>query len=408
MTAALPSHPSFVSHPNLIGRLLDVIDPHTEADRLAVLASLLVGFGSAVGPSPHVLVGAEAHRANLYAVLVGKSSKARKGSSWAPVRLLLEAVDPDWCRGRIVTGLGSGEGLVNVVRDRVERDGEVIDPGELDKRALVLAPEFAAILRVIARQGSTLSPILREGWDRGDLRVTTKNSPMRATGAHVSVLAHVTADELRRELTDTESANGFGNRFIWFGVERSKLLPEPEPFDVDDIRDLAYELRRTLDEARTAGRLERDSHARALWAEWYPVLSRDRYGLAGSLTDRAEAQVLRLSLVYALADRARAIEEAHLVSAIQLWERAERSVVDLFGNATGDPIADRIEAEVARGPLSKTAISGLFGRNVAGPRLDAALRTLVETGRVRRVMVPTGGRSAETYERNETNEERGS
>ena len=43
-----------------------------------------------------------------------------------------------------------------------------------------------------------------------------------------------------------------------------------------------------------------------------------------------------------------------------------------------------------------------------GESLARSIRTLVETGRVRRVMVPTGGRSAETYERNETNEERGS
>lgn len=81
------------------------------------------------------------------------------------------------------------------------------------------------MLGVAGRDGNTLSAVLRDCWDTGNLRVLTRKDPLRATAAHVSVLGHVTVPELRRRLTDTEAANGFANRFLWVCVRRSKRLP---------------------------------------------------------------------------------------------------------------------------------------------------------------------------------------
>src|SRR5215218_6242613 len=63
----------------LAGDVLAVIEPHTEADPVAVLINTLIAFGNAAGRSPHVNVGPDRHGLNLDAVIVGKSSKARKG-----------------------------------------------------------------------------------------------------------------------------------------------------------------------------------------------------------------------------------------------------------------------------------------------------------------------------------------
>ena len=82
---------------------------------------------------------------------------------------------------------------------------EVVDPGIEDKRLLVQESEYARVLRVAGRDGNTLSSILRDAWDKGRLQTMTKNSAAKATGAHVSVIGHVTADELRRELSSTEA-----------------------------------------------------------------------------------------------------------------------------------------------------------------------------------------------------------
>src|SRR5437588_5491929 len=94
----------------------------------------------------------------------------------------------------------------------------------LDRRLMVVEPEFATILKVASREGNTISAIIRQAWDTGDLRVMTRNAPLEATDTHISLIAHVTDQELKRLLTTTEAANGFANRFLMAVVQRSKLL----------------------------------------------------------------------------------------------------------------------------------------------------------------------------------------
>jgi hypothetical protein len=90
----------------------------------------------------------------------------------------------------------------------------MVDEGIEDKRLMVIEPEFASTLRVMARQGNTLSPVIRDTWDRGDLRTLVKHSPAKASGTLISIVGHITVDELRCYLDRTEIGNGFANRFL--------------------------------------------------------------------------------------------------------------------------------------------------------------------------------------------------
>jgi signal transduction histidine kinase len=64
----------------LAGEVVNTIDPHTESDRVAILIQFLTTFGNVVGSNPYFQVEATKHHANLFVLLIGKSSKARKGS----------------------------------------------------------------------------------------------------------------------------------------------------------------------------------------------------------------------------------------------------------------------------------------------------------------------------------------
>ena len=77
----------------------------------------------------------------------------------------------------------------------------------------------------MTREGNTLSSLIRDAWDKGDLRTLTRNCPLKATAAHISIVGHITQAELSRYLTATDAVNGFANRFLWIAVRRSKLLP---------------------------------------------------------------------------------------------------------------------------------------------------------------------------------------
>src|SRR5690606_14027546 len=131
--------------------------------------------------------------------------------------------------------------------------------------------------------GNTLSPVVRAAWDSGDLRALTKNSPARATGAHISIIGHVTAQELRLELDATEAANGFANRFLFVAARRSRELPFGGRADALDLAPILRRLRDALDRAREPGQMAFDGPARERWASVYSELSAGRPGLLGAV-----------------------------------------------------------------------------------------------------------------------------
>ena len=70
------------------------IAPHTEADPVAILTQLLVCCGALIGRGAHFQVEATRHHPNEFAILIGDSSKARKGASFDHVAKLMSEADP--------------------------------------------------------------------------------------------------------------------------------------------------------------------------------------------------------------------------------------------------------------------------------------------------------------------------
>jgi hypothetical protein len=375
----------------IAGKVVTTLEPHTEADPVALLLTFLTAVGNLIGPGPRAIADAAGHPARLNVVLVGQTSRARKGTSWAQVRRLLTEVDPGWATNGVLAGLASGEALIAEVRDS---DGED-DLGVADKRRLVLEPEFARLLAVAGREGATLSALLREAWDGNVLKNRTKSHPQTASGTHISVIGHVTREELLRRLTDTEAANGFANRFLFALVRRSKRLPEGGNPDPGALEELARQVGQAVAAASRLDLLERDGEARELWASAYEAFGDGPDGLAGAVTARPEAQALRLSVAYAILDGSPLIRPAHLQAALAVWAYCEASALTIFGDSLGDPIADRLLAELrTAGPegLDATEQSALFGRHTSAAYLQRARDMLEAKHLIQTTREPTGGR----------------
>lgn len=376
----------------LAGEVVAILEPHTEADPVALLGDFLVSFGSAVGAGPHALADAAPHPARLNIALVGDTAKARKGSSRSQIVRLTERVDSRWARSRVMGGLASGEGLIAAVRDP-DDDG---NGGVVDKRLMVVEEEFARVLTAAGRDTSTLSAIVRQAWDRGDLRVMTRKDPLVATGAHISVLAHITREELTRRLSEVEIANGFANRFLFLAVRRSKRLPTGGNLSDDTLEDLSRLVRSALDQARRRGRLVRSEAAEERWAELYDLMAEDEAdGIQGALAARAEAQTLRLSVAYALTDGAGEINVDHLEAAWALWQYARASVDLLFSGASGNSDVDRMVAaleDAGSTGLSRKQQHAVYSNHLEARHLEAVVRTLIEQELAVESTRPTGGR----------------
>ena len=401
----------------LAGEIVATIEPHTEADPAALLVTLLVAFGSAAGRGPGWTVGGDFHATNLYAAFVGETASGRKGTSWGEVRRLMERADPEWAEGRVASGLSSGEGVIHHVRDdlttrrrartkeeRRDADGdgliEEVNPGVADKRLLVMESELGQGFKAMQREGNTLSPVVRGLWDHGSAGNLTKNAPERTTGAHVSIIGHVTPRELRDGLTEAERANGFANRFLLVCVKRARSLPFGGELAEGDLDAMGRALAAALARARDRRVLDMDTGAREAWKATYEPLTERPDGMLGAITGRAVPLVRRLAVIYALLDQESIVGLAHLRAALAVWGYCERSAAHVFGGILGDRLADRLLAEL-RGAgtsgLTRSTIRTSVGHHLGAEEVGRALAELEARGLARCERCPTGGRPREHW-----------
>lgn len=387
----------------IAGEFVRAVETQTEAHPAALLLTFLAAAGSAIGAGPYVEVSGDRHPAKLWPVMVGETASGRKGTSLAWPRQVVELADPSWAN-RHAGNVGSGEVLVWAVRDKAtkannEGNEVVTDPGEDDKRLFVVESEFSSVLRVSKRQGSVLSQVIRSAWDSDRLIHTAKQSPARClSGAHVVVLGHITAEELRREMTAMDASNGLLNRFMFVAVRRVRHLPRGGHLPVGTLERFGERLAVLLDYARSRRQVRRGP---SFWSVWDPWYMRDQHGsgLVAKVLGRAEPYVLRLALLFALLDGEDVITAEHARAALAVWEYVEASAAFVFGQASGNPVADRLLAQLraAGDGLTRTEIRDLFSRHASG-EVDRALEDLRGTGRAIMEKVQTGGRPSEVWQ----------
>jgi Protein of unknown function (DUF3987) len=300
---------------------------------------------------------------------------------------------------RCVSGLSSGEGLIENVRDARRQNGVVVDPGRKDKRLLVVEEEFAALLQVMTRAGNTLSGVIREAWAAEKLEQVAKNRPLIATRPHISIIGHTTRTDLDSYFHHTFRKNGIANRFLWFLVRDSKDLPTPPPLPDAKLEPLVTRLQKAAKFASTIGEIKRSKKADALWAKIYSPLKRvadDPNPSLGPILARARPQVMRIACLYALLDRSKAVKLKHLEAALAVWFHCEDSIRYIFGDRPGDPLAERLLQLFkidTRKYLSVTEIHKLLHGHERGQVMHKALRSLERLGFIEPSSLKTAGRS---------------
>lgn len=411
-----PEPPGEAAYHGPVGAFIRAVDPYTEADPIGVLGQMLAAVGNIVGRGPHWTVGATRHGLNLFLCTAGPTSSGRKGTAKDVVLLAADEIDTDWKSHCVKGGLASGEGLKWAVRDAIvkripiKRDGiltgqfeeEMTDPGVDDKRLFVIETEFGGTLKIMSREGNSLSSVIRQAWDDGNLRSLTKNDPAQSTGAHISIVAHVTEQEVNRFMNGTEAANGFGNRFIWLSVRRSKRLPYGAAIPNDILERYVAPIRQAINVARNQiGGFDRSEAFDAEWANLYcGELDQAKPGLLGSILGRAEPQVMRLACIYALLDQTAQIDRVHLDAAMELWRYSVRSAEYIFGDQLGDLDAEKVLSALKSRPegMSQTEISvEVFAKHKPRSQIARVLGRLLESNLVFSEVVPTSGRPSTVW-----------
>jgi hypothetical protein len=366
----------------LAGDVIKTIGPETEADRVALLVTFLTMFGTAAGRSPQFFVGGARHRAQLWAILVGDTSRARKGQSFSEIRHLFCGYAQPSFSHNILEGLSTGEGLLASLAD-----------GPVDR--LVYETEFSRPLQVARREGNTLSPILRGLWDSGHASVHTKKDPIEIEDSMVTFTTHITEAELQRQLKSIDIANGFANRYMLFRVRRARILPGGGSISHATYAKLGEKIAERLALARKIGTMGRSEEAERAWHDIYMTLPEEIEELSSALLARDSAHLLRLSMVYALLDGSEVISVEHVHAAKAVWDFASASTRQLFSHGTGNATADKLMIHLLKAGtrgLSREEQRKALGHNVPAATLDEAEKVLLDLELVKPFREKTAGR----------------
>jgi len=373
--------------PGIVGDFVRLATRNSEADPAAVLATFLVRFGIEVGPNPYLMIGDTKHNARLFAAIVGATAKARKGTSARPVDKLFSDIPNKFVNSSNSSDmngslyipaktspgpLSSGEGLLWQVSDENKgNDGQ--------KRLFILDEELAAALKSTERHGNTLSTTIRKLWDTGDIEPLTKNERIKVTGAHVGIVTHITIEELRGSLKNVELHNGLANRFLWICSKRSKRVANPHPMPKEELETIKSRIATIIHNASKVTEMKLTDEAARLWEKWYEDISQDYPGLIGSVINRAEAQLLRLSMISTLIDNKSEIDIPHIKAARAFWEYAEASARYIFSRHDENSLCEKIITALRLGEKSKSELHKVFNNNIDARKINDALDELINS-----------------------------
>ncbi|MCU1241753.1 MAG: hypothetical protein JWO71_2479 [Candidatus Acidoferrum typicum] len=335
----------------LSGDVIRKAGQYCESHPAGMLVDFLVSIGSIIGRGPYFNIGATKHYTNEFMARVGDSSKSRKGTGRDAVDAILKLVDPGWHSDRIESGFGSGEAIINRVRDTVmeprRKNGVTVYesvPGVDDKRLCIREGELASIFVLAGKPDSRADIIIRDGWDGKTLRNIVKgkgkdgsSNSAKCEEPHLSISGDTTVSELRMKMPDGADENGFGNRFIYVYVYRVKDCPQGGP-EIDWSQEIV-DLHQVIQFAKTVKHVSMTVSARRWWNNHYSEFEHQGPdGLAGKMTTRAAAHIRRLAMIYALLDQADEINLDHFYAAKRLWDYCSDSAMFIFGGVTTEQL----------------------------------------------------------------------
>jgi hypothetical protein len=382
-----------------IGDLCKIIEPETEADIAAVLFQAIVMIGNVFGRGVHFMAEGTPHFCNEFVGIVGATAKGRKGSSFGQVKSVINSIAPEWASKRTKSGLTSGEGLIFHVRDEIreikQQKGQMVevvtDVGEADKRMLVVEEELSSAIKAMSREGNTLSGVLRQAWDSPMvLAPMTKNNRITASHPHVSIIGHITRDELLKNLKAVENTNGNTNRFLWCCAKRARLLPFGGKPNQAALAEVAQRIDFAVGWAQTVKQeITFDAEAAEMWSIVYEQLGDIPGGTVGAILSRAEPHVRRIAMIYAALDRSAMIKAEHLEAALEIWRYSAASVQWIFGGTdSGESVqsktADKIAKFIDSKPegCSRREIGHHLGGAIKAPEVEYHLSQMLSNGKI--------------------------
>lgn len=293
----------------------------------------MTAFGNAIGRQPHVQFYGHDEPGALFTLVVGKWARGRKGTAWNAVRKLLQQAEPEWADNDIESGLQSSEAMIDAVADSPNGD----------PRLLILETEFGRFISAMSAQRK-FGPRMRTAYDGETLSARrVKQAPLIASQHMISLIGMITPGEL---LALQKLSGGLESRMLYVYSAPTRKKTTADPFKADDDEMvLAEKVKNAINHAWDTILLGTDPISAEL-AEMRGIAPNSQFRVADDVADnwrieiepaiediadavgedyarytaRAQTHVIRLALLYALADEADEIGWPHVRAAMALTE----------------------------------------------------------------------------------------
>ena len=316
----------------LPGRVALKLSESTGADPASILGMFMTCFGNAIGRQPHVMFYGHDEPGLLFTLIVGKWARGRKGTAWNAVRKLFQQAEPEWSAKDIESGLQSSEAMIEAVADSPNGD----------PRLLILETEFARFIAAMSAQRKFASR-MRTAYDGETLAARrVKQAPLISTQHMISIIGMITPGEL---IALSKLSGGLESRMLYiYSAPARKTRTDPFKIDESEIN-LADEVKEAINSAWDSILLGTDPISAAL-AEMRGIAPKTKFPINDEIADkwkdeiepkiediadavgedyerytaRAQTHVIRLALLYALADGASEIGWPHVNAAMAFAE----------------------------------------------------------------------------------------
>jgi len=335
----------------LAGDIIRKASAHCESHPSGMYLDLLIAFGNAIGRCAFFNINQTRHYTNEFMARVGLTSYSRKGTGRDVVDEVLKMADSPWFFSQIKSGFGSAESIINEIRDgsqqqvknRKNQFDTVMVPGKSDKRMCIREGELASVFQLAGKKDSRVDIVLRDGWDGKPLHNLVKGRSEGLSNSnscrepHISISGDTTPSELKQKMPPGATENGFGNRFLYCFVYRTKCCPMGGP-QIDWSVEM-LKLHNAIESAKQVGVVGLAKAAESSWKNMYLQMDQVKNrlpGLAGQMTARKDAHIRRLALIIALLDECSVVETWHLRAAKKIWDYCEDSARFIFAGSTAD------------------------------------------------------------------------
>lgn len=317
----------------LPGEIAIKLSEETGADPASILGMFMTAFGNAIGRQPHVQFYKHDEPGALFTLIVGKWARGRKGTAWNAVHGLLKQAEPEWAARDIESGLQSSEAMIEAVMDSPNGD----------PRMLILETEFGRFISAMSAQRK-FGPRMRTAYDGETLAARrVKQTPLIASQYMISLIGMITPGEL---LALQKLTGGLESRMLYIYSAPARRKTNTDPFSVDDdemaladkvkeainhawdsILSMTDPISAVLAELRGIAPNTKFHIADDVAANWKREIEPQIEDIADAVgedyeryTARAQTHVVRLAMLYALADCAEEIGWQHVKAAMAFVE----------------------------------------------------------------------------------------